>query len=379
MGKLMLQMLLFGCSLAGFSQGRQVSTKYLLQQIEALQIKEGNDQGLFPSFREHQFRQGIEKYDDNIFMTALIAWTIRRNISSMDSGSQRLASEIIQKASSVYPKFQNASGRKTYNYWKTRPPVIYPNGGIINLLNKVQALPDDLDCTSITVMAMDAPRAEVLQLHDFMQGFTNDHGQARSMLSYYNRFKTYSTWFGKKMPVDMDLCVLANILAMTSAYDIPYSKADSAALDFIRAAIERKDYIKNPDLVDAHYQQSSILLYHISRLMSIKKISVLEELKDQLSAEALRLYLDSDDVMEKVILSTSLKRWGVTVPETTMRLNQSFDEMIDQSRFAFFVANMAVIIGHPYNRWLSRTGLVRSFYYCTALNYALILENVCLN
>jgi hypothetical protein len=379
MWKLVLQILLFGWPLAGFSQGRQVSIKYLLQQIEALQITEGNDHGLFPSFREHHFRQGVEKYDDNVFMTALIAWTIRRNLSVMDSSSQRLAREILHKASAVYPRFQNASGRKTYNYWKTKPPVVYPNGGIINLLNKVQALPDDLDCTSITVMAMNAPREEVLQLHDLMQRFTNDHAQSRSMLPYYNRFNTYSTWFGKKMPVDMDLCVLANVLTMVGAYGIPYSAADSAALDFIRAAIERKDYLKDPDLIDGHYQQSSIILYHISRLMSVKKISVLEDLKDELSSAALRLYAESDDLMEKVILSTSLKRWGVNVPETTMRPNQSFEEMIDQSRFAFFVANMAVIIGHPYNKWLSRTGLVRSYYYCTALNYALILENVCLN
>ena len=379
MRKLVLQMLLFGCSLAGISQGRQVSTKYLLQQIEALQIKEGNDHGLFPSFREHHFRQGIEKYDDNIFMTALIAWTIRRNLPAMDSSSQRLGREIIQRASAVYPRFQNASGRKTYNYWKTKPPVIFPNAGLLNLFNKAQALPEDMDCTSITMMATDASRNEVMLLHDFMQGFTNDHGQAKTMLPYYNRFKTYSTWFGKKMPVDLDVCVQANILTMINAYDVPFSAADSASLDLIRTVVERRDYMHHPDLIAGHYQKSSVILYHIARLMSVKRIPALERLKGELSADALQLYLETNDIMEKVILSTTLKRWGVSVPETTMRPNQSFEEMIDQSRFAFFIANMAIIIGHPYNKWLSRTGLVKSNYYCPALNYTLILENICLN
>lgn len=376
MRKLMLPLLAIIISIQTSAQDKQILIKYFLQQIAAIQIKEGNDQGLFPSFREHNLRRGIEKFDDNVFMTGLIVWTIRKNLPVMNKENQALAIRIMETSMPVYTRFQNAKGRSTYNYWKTKPPVIFPNAGLINLLDKAQALPDDMDCSSITMMAIDAHRDTVVKLHEFMQGFTNDHGQSKTMLPFYNRFKTYSTWFGRKMPVDMDVCVLSNVLTLVNSYDLPFTIADQASLDFIRTVVERRDYLKNADLIAGHYQKPSIILYHLSRLMAVKNIPALETFRAQLVADALALYRTSPDLMEKIILSTSLKRWGAIVPEITMRPDRSFKEMIDQSRFAFFIANMAVIIGHPYNRILSRSGLVKSNYYCTALNYALLLENV---
>jgi len=358
-----------------FAVTRSQEVHRLLQNIKSIQIKEGNNRGLFPSFRQYQFRRSVLKNDDNIFFTGLIAWTLRNNMSSLDSADRAIALSIIDEASSVYFNFKNARGRPTYNYWKTKPPEVFPNGGLINLLNKEQALPDDLDCTAITMMASDAAIATVDSVHHLMQEFTNTEGRAKAMLPSYKYFRTYSTWFGRKMPVDLDVCVLSNILVMVDKYGLAYTSADSTALDFIRTVVSRRDYLDHADLVSGYYQRSPVLLYHISRLMSFGRDDGLEKSRDQLIADALSLYRSSESYMDKVLLSTSLLRLGVKPPVDTLVSSKRFDSIVTDDDFVFFIANMGVILGYPYNKWLSRSGVGRFNYYCPAYNYALVLEN----
>lgn len=358
-----------------FVAGSSQQVHRVLQNIQSIQNKEGNNRGLFPSFRQYQFRKSVLKSDDNIFFTSLIAWTLRDNLTYFDSTDRRIAMSVIDEASQVYPAFQNAKGRPTYNYWKTKPPKIFPNGGLINLLNKEQALPDDLDCTAITMMASNASLATVDSVHTLMQEFINDHGQAKAMLPAYKYFQTYSTWFGRKMPVDLDVCVLSNILVMVNRYGLKYSSADSAALEFIRTVISARDYLDHADLISGYYQRSPVLLYHISRLMSSARYDVLESFRHQLVADALLLYNKSESYMDKVLLCTSLMRWGLKPPVDTLVSSQSFDAIVSGDDFVFFIANMGVIPGYPYNKWLSRSGIGKFNYYCPAYNYMLVLEN----
>ncbi|MEO6914924.1 MAG: hypothetical protein ABI151_04050 [Chitinophagaceae bacterium] len=358
-----------------FSAGHAQEVHRLLTDLKSFQNKEGDNRGLFPSFRQYEYRKSVLKPDDNIFFTALIAWTLRDNLSQLDSIDKKIALSIINEASKVYPNFQNAKGRPTYNYWKTKPPEVFPNGGLINLLNKKQALPDDLDCTAITMMAMNASVETVDSVHRLMQGFTNEGGRAKAMLSRYKYFETYSTWFGRKMPVDLDVCVLSNILVMVNRYQFNYHAADSAALDFIRLVVEKKDYLDNAGLISGYYQRSPVILYHLSRLMQGKNYPALETYRKQLVEDALTLYNRSGRFMDKVLLSTSLMRWGARPPVDSTITTKSFEEVVSDDHFVFFIANMGVIAGYPYNKWLSRSGVGRFNYYCPAYNYALLLEN----
>lgn len=358
-----------------FSAGYTQEVHRILSDLKSIQFKEGDNRGLFPSFRQYQFRKGVFKKDGNVFFTALIGWTLRNNLFYFDSVDQKIALSIIDEASRVYPNFRNAKGRPTYNYWKTKPPEIFPNGGLINLLNKEQALPDDLDCTAIAMMAMNADVNTVDSVHRLMQVFVNDHGLARAMLSRYKYFETYSTWFGRKMPVDLDVCVLTNILVMVNRYGLDYSAADSAAVDLIRTVVEARDYLANADLISGYYQRSPVILYHISRLMQGREYPALEKFRSRLIEDAMSLYKKSGSFMDKVLLSTSLLRWGVRPPDDVTISSKSFEAFISDNDFVFFIANMGVILGYPFNKWISRSGVGRFNYYCPAYNYALLLEN----
>src|SRR5690349_8461716 len=91
-------MALLAVSYSSFAQSSQGGVRDLLLHIASLQNKEGNNQGLFPSLREYHFRIGTFKTDENIFFTALIVWTLRRQIPYLNETEKVAAESIITAA-----------------------------------------------------------------------------------------------------------------------------------------------------------------------------------------------------------------------------------------------------------------------------------------
>jgi hypothetical protein len=108
--------------------------------------------------------------------------------------------------------FKNRQGRDTYNFWRTDTPQIFPNAGWLNTFDKSQSLPDDLDDTVILLWAEEASRERAALVHDTMQLFANTKGKTvKNSLPAFKKLPAYSTWFGKKMPIDFDMAVLCNV------------------------------------------------------------------------------------------------------------------------------------------------------------------------
>ncbi len=208
----------------------------LIQKIKDQQVKNHKhySSGMFPSYREYHFNKGRLKDDDNIFFTGLVVLSLRSVYPYLDKPSQAGCDSIFKNAEKVYALFQNNKGRPTYNFWKTSPPRIFPNAGWLNILNRTQSLPDDMDDTVILLMAMNSPDSIAKQVHHIMQGYTNTNNyKYKTNFSAFKHEPAYSTWFGKKVPAQLDVCVLTNILYMLHHYEIPYTKADSASLRVI--------------------------------------------------------------------------------------------------------------------------------------------------
>ncbi len=277
----------------------------------------------------------------------------------------------------VYAKFQNRKGRATYNFWPTDTPKIFPNSGWLNRFDKSQALPDDLDDTVIMLLAMNADNETARQVHAIMQDFANNgQKQVHNTFKDYQNIGAYSTWFGKKMPVDFDICVLANILYFVQEYDLKWTAADSASLQLIEKVLDEKKHISSAAYVSPHYSKLPNILYHLSRLMSVKPIPSLEKYRSQLIVDTKNALADTDNFMDEVILSTSLLRWGVEPPEGKAHEADSFTELIEESRFSFFIANMASMLPDPLKGWMGGAGVGKFYYYCEAYNELLVLENL---
>ena len=300
-------------------------------------------------------------------------------MNDLSPTQQLLAKRIIDHSTEVYPKYRNRkNNRNTYNWWPTDTPRIFPHSGFLNLFNKRQAIPEDLDVTSLTLIAKGASDSVAKEVHGYMQLFTNDRKKKlHNKFKEYEDIEAYATWFGKKMPVEFDIGAFANILYFVQKYNLAWSKTDSVTLDLMQRMIKEKKHINASRNISPYYVKLSIIMYHVSRLMSLKPIAELENLKPQLIAEATQALLNADNYMDQVLLSTSLLRWGVSPPDLEPRKIDTFEEFVEEDAGTYFVTGtLATLLPNPFNQWMESTRLGRFYYYCPAYNNLLLLENL---
>src|SRR6478735_7550481 len=75
--------------------------------------------------------------------------------------------------------------------------------------------------------------------------------------------------------------------------------------------VRNREYMSSPAYLSPYYVRSSILIYHIVRLMHAFHIPALEVYKQQLIEDAKKEFEASNNVMDKIILSTSLMDLGI--------------------------------------------------------------------
>jgi len=77
-------------------------------------------------------------------------------------------------------------------------------------MNRSMALPDDMDDTVIDLLALGTDSTSASAVHLLMQQYTNHlNGKIiRNTKKSLKKLPAYSTWFGKKMPIDFDILYL---------------------------------------------------------------------------------------------------------------------------------------------------------------------------
>lgn len=332
--------------------------------------------GIYPSYREYALNRLRVKDDDNIFYAGLIGLALRTERANLAAEDKVLCDSVLARLAVIAPKFANKKGRNTYSFWVTNPPTVFPNSWLSKLA-KHNALPDDMDDTAIMMLALDEQPSTVNQVHNLMQQYTNSNSKrAKSALPGYKQFNAYSTWFGKDMVVDLDACVLSNILYMVQVYSLPWSKADSASLNFLVKMCQTKDYLLQPGRMTIYYGSTSAILYNLARLMSVRKIEALDKYTKELIQAAHNLYNKTVSITEKVMMRTAMLRWGFNLPGEAIEISNTSNLLneIEQDKYVFFVANLGTMMPAWLGFALYKTGVTRFDYYCPAHNSALLLE-----
>ncbi len=289
-----------------------------------------------------------------------------------------MADSIINNAAPVYKKFQNRRGLPVYSFWMTNPKKYFPNTRWLSFF-KSNALPDDLDCSSIVLQALYAPLSDVNEMHQHIQAFANrKRKKVVSTFRPYKKLPAYSTWLGHKVPIDFDVCALSNLLILVHKYNITYTEADSASLKLISESVKNKQYKSHPEIISPYYNSTAVILYHVARLMSTRYIPELEQYKAQLIEDAETFYRQANNFLDKIILSTALIRWGVELPMQDLSDEMNAYCNAPNEPFVFFVANMAAMLPNPLTRFMIRSNIGRFDYHCPAYNDVLVLENLIL-
>ena len=349
----------------------------LLTKIQALQqTNTGFPPGIFPSTRVYAYNKNNSKNDPNVFFTGLIVHTLKKYQKQCTPYQQGLIQQIVKDGLSSVGLFKNKSGRDTYNFWRTDTPQIFPNAGWLNKFDKSQSLPDDFDDSVILLWAQEVSKERAAVVHDSMQLYANTLVKTvKNTLAPFKHLPAYSTWFGKKMPIDFDMAVLCNVLSFVNAYDLKWTASDSASLQLITTAIDNKWHLNKADFIAPHYAKPAVIMYHIARLLTAgnqQNIQTLIALKPILLKQTDSLLTISKDPLENVLLSSARVQFGGITNITSQALDQA---AIEQSKYPFFIANMASMLPSPVKRPLSKLAFAKFEYRCPAYNLALLWEN----
>lgn len=377
----LLLLLLFNC-IGKIKASDTAIVSALLKRVIALQPKENGvfPKGLFPSYRTYSLNKDRQKADINIFYTGLIVFTLEKIKANLSPHQQSLVELIVKNAKPTATKFQNKRGRDTYNFWPTDTPMIFPNAGWLNLFDKQQALPDDLDDTVILLLALNSEQSTAEKVHQLMQNYINKaDNRINNTFEGYKHIPAYSVWFGEKMPVDFDISVLSNVLYFVQAYNLKWTNADSASLQLIVNVLKDKKHLTDANYISPHYGTPEIILYHLSRLMSLKSIPSLEDFKQELIVQTKQLLQTKQDFIEQVILSSALLNWGELPALIHIDENKSLQELIEEEQFSFFIANMASMLPNQLKKTIGSISVGKFTYYCPAYNNVLLIENMVLH
>ncbi|MGZ5254519.1 MAG: hypothetical protein ACXWV4_09180 [Flavitalea sp.] len=350
----------------------------ILRHIRYQQLNHGTDfeKGGFPNYRVYQPRQ-VPKADNNSFFTSIILLTLRDNYQKLPVSAQLLADSIFADALPSYQAFRNQKGRGTYNFWKTNPPQVFPDGGVLNIFDKSKALPDDMDCTSTALWALKAPDSTNKRIKLLMQSYTNQPG--KKLLTTFpeiSNIPAYSTWFGVKVPVEFDVVVMCNVISWTAQAGLNFTKADTATIGLLTKVIEEELYTNDPFMASPNYATVPVILYHYSRMMSKVNIPKLEALKPAMIREAEKCFENAESNLEKIMISTNLKRWGARPPGEIILDHSNYIDAIANDPFVFFIANMGLAYPTGWKNRLATSKAGRFDYYCPAYNLTLLLENI---
>lgn len=356
---------------------------FLLQRIENMQVKEDDFflTGIYPSYINNKQKYATKKKDLTIFYNALIDETLQQLYPQLSEQNKALADKMYKASLPLYPRFKNQKGRNSYNFWVRDSVYRFPYSWWIPLIKKDPHVPDDMDDTSISHMALNSSTDSAKAVHALFQQFINQpQSPLKTVEKKYRDQPAYSTWFGKRFPVVFDISVLANTLFFVQTHNLAWTAADSASLNIIVEALDSRDYFKNARLISPYYGKPAIVMYHLSRLMHTKPIAELEARKQFLIADTKAMYITSQSWFEKTILSAALKKWGV---ETGLRneivaqhLNDEnfIQREIEQSNYPYFIGNIPSYFPYGIKKVFTKIDALFYYHFCPAYNNVILLE-----
>ena len=325
--------------------------------------------GLFPAYRENRL-YGYRRPDANVFFTAITLFTLQTARAGLSEAQRATLDALLDEARRVYPLFRNKDGLDTYNFYQTQPSRHFPYGLLLHRLDYFR-LPDDADDTAMVYLTTAPTGGQLRFLKEKLAQHANrTRQQIRNTYADYRPLRAYSTWFGQKMYLEFDACVLSNLLYCLFRYELPLNQHDADSLAFIRSVIETGRYRREPFRCAHQYPRTVLILYHVCRLVAAFAPAPLEAIRPVLVRDAWALLETDLPDIDRVLVSTSLHRLGQSPPPLdTGRISEDTIR-----RFSFFIAGLLTAYEHPLLYRLADSPLVRMNWTCEAHTRALLVE-----
>lgn len=348
----------------------------LIQNIAAAQVSADGEfyAGMFPSFRECGGAPHNYQPDNNVFFTAVSIFALKNLLPQLQGECKTTVEKMISNAQRVFPFYKNKDSFPFYNFWPTNA-VIMPHTYYFKYLKSVFGQGEDADDAVMSLMASDDVDDSVYNVLKQRMIETSNLERKKIISTYkkYRNIPAYGTYLGYRMTPDFDFGVHCNVLYFVLEKNLPLVKQDSATINLLAEMIRNREYMTAPVFLSPYYVKSSVLLYHIARLIGKFSIPELEQYKPQLITDIKDVFNKTAGVMDKIILNTSLMRLGEKpLPLSFSSLND-FEES-NENKFIFFQARAAfsypVLAKQIFLHW----SYICYYFYCPAYNKILLLE-----
>ncbi|MBV6645501.1 MAG: hypothetical protein KI790_08620 [Cyclobacteriaceae bacterium] len=346
-----------------------LSYKDMLFQIEALQVAGDSfyDDGLFPSQRQW-ITSGSGVEDNTIFFTTSIVFLLQQLTPYMSPEEKEIVFRIRERARSNFEKYASRNGEITFNFWQTvAPDLPFPNGSRL-ISRKKYRMPDDLESTVLIHLTSGEDSLNQLLVRQKILNYAGRENRqpVKSMPEKYREYEAYETLFANKMAQDYDIVVLCNVLYFVFQHDYELQYHDHQSIELIRQIIANDDHMNIPEVVSPSYMSPVIILYHVSRLLSIDKDGLLKDIKASVTQDLKKL-LQKASPLEQVMIGSALIKIDEKVDHqvNTKRLAEDLKSFVfrrydPSSRYKYLIT--------PNMKWKSE-----------ALNRTLYLEYLILN
>lgn len=354
----------------------------LVLDIAAMQVQQDGEfyRGMFPSFRQCGGAPHNYQPDNNIFFTAISAFALSNMLPHLDAHNKVVVQEMIHKAAAVYPNYIDQFGDPFYNFWPTHAPIM-PHTYYFKYLKGVFGQGEDADDT-VMILMTDGHTGDSTDkiVKDRLRATANLANPGRKIISTYKKYRNipaYSTYMGLRMTPDFDFAVHCNIMYYMYDCQLPFTREDTATLDLLEQMVKHREYMTAPVYLSPYYVKSSILLYHVARLMGAFTIPKLEAYKPQLVKDIHALLNNSVSLMDHIMLRTALLRLGAAAPELELASITEFNES-NQQQYVFFQARAAFSYPSPFKQVFLHWSYITYYFYCPAYNKILWLEYLAL-
>ena len=348
----------------------------LIKDIAASQVATDGEfyKGMFPSFRACGGAPHNYQPDNNIFFTGIAAFALKNMLPKLNETNKKIAQQIIANAVSAYPYYKDQLGDPFYNFWPGNAPIL-PHTYYFKYLKGIFGQGEDADDTVMILMTGDNDDSSNAILKRRLIEVAN-RSNGRKIISTYKKYRSipaYSTYLGKRMAPDFDFAAQCNILYFMYDKRLPFTTQDTATLNLLTQMVQNREYMKAPVYISPYYVKSSILIYHLTRLMAAFNIPELEQYKQQLVNDIQSLLNKSNNVMDQVILRTSLLRLGNVAPDLDIYSIKEFEES-NQQQYIFFQARAAFSYPTPFKQIFLHWSYITYYFYCPSYNKVLWLE-----
>ena len=336
-----------------------------LAEIENLVASKGNF-----TYRCNNYL-AIRVPDDTIFTQAASVYILDSIYSYLSHEEKGLVDGIKSKIIPNYTLFENRNGRLSYNFWQTsNSKSHFPNGKILHRF-KYFRLPDDVDTTAMVALTTSLNDEEKLALKNSLPFYANNYKlTVQNSLPAFQNLKCYSTWFGKNMPIELDCCVLSNLLLWIFEFGLPLNENDRDVIEFLSEIILGGYIHSHTFQIAPEYPKKAIIYYHLARLIAKYPSFFQDEVVATLKRDIEEEYRVEKNKFSKMLLQTSLLRFGSL--KSTEIIGVDAHKM---EQYWWFTAGFLSVFSSPLLKIMAPNAFFHQRFVSQSLNNCLLIEN----